>query len=305
MKSSNKVVLITGGNGLLGQKLTDIYRALTGVTLIVTSQGDNRHPDLGNAIYESLDITDRGAVAVMVKKYQPDCVINTAAMTNVDACETAREACWAINVDAVENLAKLCSENNAHLIHISTDFIFPGTKAMYSEDDKPEPLSYYGKSKWEGERRIMEHAGSWAILRTVIVFGIANKLSRGNIVQWAYDTLQKGHPANVVDDQFRTPTLAEDLAMGCRLVEAQSATGVFNICGKDFMSILELVKRVAAFFKLDTSKVSVVSTESLNQPAKRPPITGLDISKARNILGYEPHSFEEGLEIFRQQLPVQ
>jgi dTDP-4-dehydrorhamnose reductase len=90
--------------------------------------------------------------------------------------------------------------------------------------------------------------------------------------------------------------------MGCRLVESKNAAGIFNICGKDFMSILEMVERVGNYFHFPLDKISVVSSESLNQPAKRPPITGLDISKARKILGYEPHSFEECLAIFAEQL---
>jgi dTDP-4-dehydrorhamnose reductase len=101
----------------------------------------------------------------------------------------------------------------------------------------------------------------------------------------------------VVGDQFRTPTLAEDLAMGCYLAAVQKAQGIFNIAGKDYMSIIELVRRVARFYGLSEASIEEVDSSTLNQPAKRPPITGLAIEKARRELGYEPRSFEEGLAL--------
>jgi dTDP-4-dehydrorhamnose reductase len=122
-------------------------------------------------------------------------------------------------------------------------------------------------------------------------------MSRSNIVLWAYNTLKNGTPAKVVNDQYRTPTLAEDLAMGCFLAEQKQAQGIYNIAGPDYFSIHELMERVAQYFGFQLDNISLVSSETLNQPAKRPPITGLDIRKAVKELGYEPHSFSDGLGI--------
>jgi dTDP-4-dehydrorhamnose reductase len=127
-------------------------------------------------------------------------------------------------------------------------------------------------------------------------------MSRSNIVLWAKSALEKQQPMKVVDDQFRTPTLAEDLAMGCFLAEDQNAQGIYNISGKDFMSIFELVNRVAQFFKLEATGVERSSSSTLNQAAQRPPITGFIIDKAQKELGYAPHSFEEGLALVQSQL---
>jgi dTDP-4-dehydrorhamnose reductase len=138
-----------------------------------------------------------------------------------------------------------------------------------------------------------------------LVFGVVDNMSRSNVVLWAKSALEKGAPIKVVDDQFRMPTLAEDLADGCLLAAAQKAQGIFNISGPDYMSILELVNRVADFFHLDKSIVQRSDSSSLNQPAKRPPRTGFDLSKSRRVLGYNPHSFEEGLAILQQQLQQQ
>ena len=296
MTNRNKV-LVTGSNGLLGQKLTDLFLAQPEWDLLATGAGANRHPAREGYRYESLDITDFDNMEAVLSRELPDVLIHTAAMTQVDDCEFKRDECVALNVTAVEHLAKLSAKLGFHLVHVSTDFIFDGTKPMYTEYDQANPLSYYGWSKLEGEKRVIEFAGSYSILRTVLVYGQVADMSRTNIVLWAHSTLKNQKSANVVTDQFRTPTLAEDLAMGCFLAAAQRAQGIYNIAGKDYMSVIELVERVATFYGYSMECINRVDSSTLNQPAKRPPITGLDITKATNQLGYAPHSFEEGLAL--------
>jgi dTDP-4-dehydrorhamnose reductase len=297
-----KKVLITGSNGLLGQKLLDLYLTIEDIELIATARGENRYPRKEGYTYTSLDITNENEVQHVIAQHAPDCIINTAAMTNVDSCETDKEGCDKLNVDAVAYLIAAANTLGAHLIHLSTDFIFDGKKGPYKEDDEANPLSYYGHSKLLAENMVREYCTKWSIARTVLVYGVVNDMSRSNIVLWAKGALEKGQPINVVDDQFRTPTLAEDLAKGCQLIEHKQAEGIYNISGKDQMSILELVQRVANYFDLDASVLRVVSSESLNQPAKRPPLTGFDLTKSRKVLGYEPHSFEQGIGVLMEQL---
>lgn len=297
-----KKVLITGANGLLGQKLIDLYLTKSDKIVIGSGVGPCRHPLKDQFQYVELDITDEARVLFVLNELAPDTVINTAAMTNVDACESDHLGCDKLNVDAVRYLVKACNIIHAHLIHISTDFIFDGTHGPLSENEIPKPLSYYGWSKYKGEQEVTEQCACYTILRTVLVYGVVADMSRSNIVLWAKGALEKQQPMKVVNDQFRTPTLAEDLAMGCYLAESKFVKGIFNISGKDFLRIDELVFRVADFFGYDKACVSTTSSEMLNQPAKRPPITGFIIDKARRELGYEPHSFEEGLALISEQL---
>ncbi|MBN8695759.1 MAG: NAD(P)-dependent oxidoreductase [Bacteroidetes bacterium] len=300
-----KKILITGSNGLLGQKLVYALKKWNDVETIATALGTNRLIDQQGYIYEPMNIVDQANVEAVIKKYQPDVIINTAAMTNVDACESKREECWALNVSAVEYMIDAIKKHSpqAHFIHLSTDFIFDGEKgSAYTEEDTPNPLSYYALSKWEAEKRVQNSGIKWAIGRTIIVFGIVDNMSRSNIVLWAKDALTKGQKINVVDDQFRSPTLAEDLAQGCILIADKGATGIYNLAGPDTFSILDLVYKVADFWKLDKSLVSPSKSNTLNQPAKRPPRTGLIIDKARKELGYAPHTFEQGLKILDEQL---
>lgn len=302
-------ILITGSNGLLGQKLVYKLRNKTGVSLIATARGINRLVHQEGYVYESLDITSRNNVEQVFAKYLPDVVINTAAMTNVDACETEREASWLMNATAVEYQVKALEElktKNAsyqpHFIHLSTDFIFDGTHGPLDENEKPNPLSYYAEGKLEAEKIVQASSLDWAIARTVLVYGIVDNMSRSNIVLWVKSNLEQGKTINVVDDQFRTPTLAEDLADGCILIAEKRAQGIYNISGKDFYSILELARVVADYYGLNKDLIKPSKSTDIKQPAKRPPITGFIIDKAKNDLGYDPHSFTEGIKILEDQI---
>ena len=304
-----KKILITGSNGLLGQKLVYKLKERKDIQLIATSKGENRILNTENYIYQPLDITNQQEVDRIIAAYLPDVIINTAAMTNVDACETQQELCRKLNVDAVNYFIKAIKNQESnnhnykcHFIHLSTDFIFDGEAGPYDENAKPNPLSFYGQSKLDAETIVINSGIKYAIARTIIVYGIVDGMSRSNVVLWAREALQKGQKINVVNDQFRTPTLAEDLADGCILIAEKGATGIYNISGKDFMSVLQLVERVADFFKLDKSLINPIASSSLNQLAKRPPRTGFVLDKAMNDLGYNPHSFEKGLEIVANQI---
>lgn len=297
-----KRILVTGSNGLLGQKLTDLCLLDHEIELIASSKGTNRHTIIQGYFYEDLDILDSKSLQFIIDKYHPDCIINTAAMTNVDACEIDKKNCYALNVGAVKNLIGICETENIQLIHISTDFIFDGEHGPYSEEAEANPLSYYGQTKLEAETLLKASSCRWVILRTIIVYGIVNDMSRSNIILWAKGALEKGEPINVVNDQWRMPTLAEDLAKCCLLAAKKNAQGVFNASGRDLMSIIELVERVADFWKLDKSLIRPITSDSLNQTARRPKRTGFILDKAERELGYNPLSFEAGLSFFDTQL---
>ena len=250
-----------------------------------------------------MDITNQNEVDSIFEFYKPTVVINTAAMTNVDACEEHREQCWNMNVNAVEYLINGCKKNETHLIHLSTDFIFDGESGPYKESDKANPLSYYGESKSQSEVLVQKSGlKNWAIARTIIVYGVVEKMSRSNVVLWAKGALEKGEPINVVDDQFRSPTHGSDLAKGCLLIAEKKANGIFHLSGKEVMSILELVEKIADFYQLDKSIISPIKSLTLNQAAKRPPITGFVLDKAKKELGYNPMSFEEGLALVTKEI---
>jgi len=280
-------VLVTGANGLLGRKLVDLVRKEDNVELLATNRG-------------TLDVTSPGQVSFTLQRFKPNVVINAAAMTQVDQCELNREECWKQNVNSVKNLVEVCVNENIHLVHVSTDFVFNGKEGPLDETAVPEPVNFYGESKLEGERIILGSRCSAAIIRTVLVYGVTPDMSRSNIVLWVKKSLEEKKPIKVVNDQFRTPTLAEDLAMGCWLAALKRSTGIFHISGFEMMTPYDIAIKTADFFGLDKSLIS--ATENFVQTAKRPLKTGFIIEKARKELGYEPHTFDEGLEVVKGQI---
>lgn len=288
-------ILITGSNGLLGQK---IVRQLLKrkITFLATSQGENRNPNCPAEFYSSLDITKSEEIFLMVKSFQPTTIINTAAMTNVDECEEEKVRCQKINVEAVKFLHDISAKNNIHFIHLSTDFVFDGLNSPYKETDERNPLSVYAKSKADSEDILTQsNFENWAILRTIIVFGQGQNLSRSNIVLWAKDALQKQQELKIVDDQFRAPTWADDLAWACIQTAVLNAKGIYHISGPQTFSIFEMVQRIAKFYDANENLVVAVSSTTLNQKAKRPLRTGFILDKAKKALGYLPMTLEESL----------
>ena len=296
-------LLITGSNGLLGQKLVSLLHQNTEIELLATSRGDNKLANVFPLVnFRKLDIVKVEEVNRVFAEFKPTHVINTAAQTNVDICETERKAAYEMNAVSAQNLVSACEQYNTHLNHVSTDFIFDGEAGPYDETAKPNPVNYYGQTKLAAEEMVMKGKMPWAIARTVLVYGVVHDYGRSNIVLWVKSSLEAGKTIQVVNDQFRTPTLAEDLAMGCWLISQKNATGIYNISGTDFLTPYEMALQVAVYFKLDGSLIQKTDGSQFVQPAKRPPRTGFIIDKARRDLGYQPHSFREGIGIVAGQL---
>ncbi len=297
-----KTILITGSNGLLGQKLIDLLSQESGINLIATARCENRLPNQEGYTYQTLDITDPKAVEDVFATYKPQIVIHTAAMTNVDTCEHELCECEALNVKAVEYIVSACTKHHSFLCHLSTDFIFDGEAGPYDEEAIPNPISVYGETKLKAEQIIQASSIRWAIARTVLVFGIVPDMSRTNIILWVKKSLEEGKQINVVTDQFRTPTLAEDLAIGCWLIAQKEAEGIFNISGDELLTPYEMAIKTAEFFHLPKELIKPADSSTFSQPAKRPPRTGFILTKAKNMLGYKPRTFSEGIALMAKQI---
>jgi len=291
------IILITGSNGLLGQK---IVRQLlnSGVEFIASSKGENRNPACPANQYLSLDIVSQEEIIAVFHKVKPTHIIHTAALTNVDYCELNPEMCYALNVKATALLINEANKINAHFQLLSTDFVFDGENGPYTETDVPNPLSHYATSKWQAEQLLNESANkNWSIVRTIIVYGQGHQLSRSNLIIWARDALLAKQEISVVDDQFRAPTWADDLAWACIQLCLAGKVGFFNACGPETLSIYEIVLRIARFYGCNPTLIIKTNSSTLNQAAKRPPKTGLVLTKSKTEIGYNPKSLEETLAI--------
>lgn len=297
-----KRILITGSNGLLGQKLIHLLQQQADIEIIATSRGSNRIHNTGGFQYFTMDITNPHEVSSVFERTQPNLVIHTAAMTKVEDCEKSPDQAKLINIEGTRHLLKAAETCQAFFLYISTDFVFDGKTGMYHEEDKPNPPNFYGETKLAAEQLVQESNISWAIARTILVYGISEDMSRSNIILWVKNSLSQQKEIRVVEDQWRTPTLAEDLAMGCWLIAKKMATGIFHISGKDLLTPYDIAIETSKVFNLDQSLISPTNASEFIEIGKRPAKTGFDISKAQNKLGYQPHSFQEGLNFLKQQL---
>jgi dTDP-4-dehydrorhamnose reductase len=300
LKLHKDKAMIFGANGLLGQKLVQAFSE----KYDVFAAGRQPKPalDFEQLQYLECDIVNRAAVRKAIRDIKPKVVVNAAAYTNVDGCEEHREECWNVNVHGVENLALAAKSIDAWLIHISTDYLFDGKAgAQYCEDAKPNPLSYYGRSKLAGENAVIASGVEYTILRTMILYGTGRGL-RPNFAAWLVDKLSKGETVKIVDDQFGHPTLADDLAKAILRIAELRKTGVFHVCGADYLSRFDFAIKLAQIFGFDVGLIQRAKTADLNQKAARPLHSHFDLSKTTRELGIELCGVEEGLKIFKQQL---
>jgi len=290
-------IIVTGANGFLGQHLIKLLLGKD-YTVIACSRGASRLSFAGSAQYRyySVDITDRMALHEIMSREKPAIVIHTAAMTRVDDCELEQETSYGVNTLGTSHILDCAQQYSNHFIHISTDFVFDGEKGNYSEDDALGSVNWYGFTKIEAEQIVKQGKIPWAIVRTCLVYGNALYGTRNNIISWVKEKLEKNERIKVVDDQLRTPTYIQDLAKGVVQVVEKKACGIFHISGKNILTPCAMAIRTADFFSLDKSLIERTDASNFIEPAKRPLKTGFVIDKARKELGYEPLSFEEGLE---------
>lgn len=294
-------ILITGANGLLGQELVQKFGERDSYKLLATGRETApRTRDTPPHDYEKLDVCKADDIQRIFADFSPEYVINCAAMTAVDACETNRDECWRVNAEAVEQLAKACHSRGTHLIQLSTDFVFDGKNGPYRENDRPEPLNFYGKAKLAGENAARTAGvGKWTVVRTNVVYGAVAGLPRMDFVEWVCNNLQKKKRIGAYTDQWRTPSYTHDLALGILRIVHFQKNGVYNLSGRELMNMYDFALSIAQAFDLDPKFIKPVLQNSDNQPARRPKHTGLITLKAETELDYRPLSLKAALAHLR------
>ena len=294
-------ILITGSNGMLGQRAVQFYSSKENVELLATSVEEK---SVVNSVdYISSDIKNRDSIKKVIHDYYPDFIIHTAAFTNVDLSEKFREDAWKINVKGVEYIAEAARAIDAHIIHISTDYIFDGKDGPYSENAKPNPVGYYGRTKLASENALKISGTFFTILRTNVLYGIAPN-SRPDFVRWVINSLNKKENIRIVKDQINNPAFIDDLVQGINKIIDFKKTGTYNIGGKEFLSRYDFTLQIAEYFNLDKNLITPITTEELKQPARRPLKSGLIILKAETELGYKPHTITESLAAMKKELDL-
>jgi len=299
-------LLVIGGSGLLGFKVAE----LAVDEFEAYSTYNFRPAKLEGCNFVKLDKTLRDDTLAMVKKIKPDVVIDTAALHDVDYCETHRDEAWKVNVEGTRNVADACKKVGAKMIFISTDYVFDGKKGFYSEDDAPNPLHYYAQTKLEGENVVKGAGIKYAIARPSVIYGwnpselAGLKSSSGksmNFVIWAVNKLKKKEEINIVTDQYSSPTLADNLAEVLLVLSKSKKQGVYHTAGKSCLNRFTFAKKIAEVFEFDGSLIKPVTSDMFKQVAERPKRCCLDVSKAERELKVKFLTVEEGLMRMKEQ----
>ena len=287
-----KKILITGANGLLGQALVRGLANKKEYAVYATARSEKLVIPEMDIPYFELDIANGEACREVIRHITPDVIINAAAYTHVDGCETEKEKCWLANVKGVENLARFARKNMALLVQLSTDYIFDGTEGPYDEYDIPSPLGYYGRAKLAAENAVRMAGIPYAIVRTNVIFGTGINV-KNNFFLWLYESLKAGKQIRVVTDQYNNPVLADTLAEGIRLLVDNSKYGVYHLAGKDYLNRYEYACQLADTFGFFRDNIQPILTSDLGQAAPRPMKGGLKIDRAEADFGYSPGSLPE------------
>lgn len=290
-------ILITGCNGLLGQKLFEKLNRPSN-TLFGIDLGDDPLIKIDNYIQQ--DLTKTNATISLIKEISPDVIVHAASMTNVDRCEIEKDACWKGNVTTTESICKGAKRVNSRIIYISTDYIFDGQSGPYGEEDLPNPINYYGKSKLAGENLVRGSQVPNTIVRTIVLYGYGKQL-KSSFISWLLGELRKSNKVRIVNDQWGNTTLVDDLGDAIDRTIDLSYTGIVNVGGTEFLTRYELARIAAEVFNLDSDLIVPISTTELNQRALRPVKSGLIVEKAIKELDLKLHDVSESLEIYKQQ----
>lgn len=293
---------IAGAGGVLGAKLVEQALAATEDRVAAFAHGAVPATPAAasqRVTWRALDVGDRDAVRAALEEARPRAVINAAAMTNVDACEDRRDEAWAANALGPRYLAEACVRQGAPLLHVSTDYVFPGDERQpgpYVEDALVRAISHYGWTKLMGERAVAEVCAGrvpWLVARTALVYGHMPG-GRGNFVSWLIGELRAGRRVKIVSDQFNTPTLADDLAAALLHLLRSGGEGIFHVAGPDLVGRDEWARQIADHFRLDAGLVDVIATAELRQRAQRPLRSGLRTMRADELAGVTMHGVRDG-----------
>jgi len=287
----DKILLITA-TGLTGQNISNIFKNKDQIV--------GTYYRIKESDYMHIDISDEKVSEDVFDNVNPDIVVLSAALTNVDYCQSHPKEAFEINVKGVENITKLCKTYGSKLVFFSSDYIFDGEYGPYSEEDNTNPINVYGETKLEGENMIINELQDYLVLRTTVVYG--KEIQGKNFVIRLINDLEKGREVKIPNDQIGTPTYAFNLAELTKELISQKAKGVFNAAGSELIDRYNFALKVCEVFDLDKELIIPVSTKQSSQTAKRPLRAGLKTEKLKQVVATNIMGVVEGLEKLKYEL---
>lgn len=284
-------IIATGMSGLVGTRVQELLN-------------DNfEFTDL--SLTNGIDITNLEEIEKVILDSPAKIILHMAAKTDVDGCEEDKifgeeGTAWQINVVGTENIVRCAENSGKHIIYISTDFVFDGTKDSYSENDTPNPVNWYGRTKWEGEELILNSKTSGTIVRLAYPYR-AYFPERKDFVRRIIEKLTKGEKISGLTDHIFTPTFIDDIAFGLKLIFEKQLYGIYHLTGSQSMSVNEGIKLIAEKFNFKAKIESVLRKDYFKNRAFRPFKLALKNDKIKE-LGINMMSFNEGLTEVKKQL---
>jgi len=293
LKKPKGRLFVTGASGLLGNKIVELTK--NDYTVIPLHNTNPLHP---NSL--QLDITNMNETLNLFRKLKPEVVIHTASETNVDKCEIEKDHAWKVNVNGTRNIALACSKTEAKLVYISTDYVFDGEKGNYNEQDKPNPINYYGVTKLEGEKQVTQNCQKYFILRTSVLYGWHPW--KQNFATWVINQLKQDKEITVAEDHYNTPTLADNLAEITLEAIQKDLQGLYHASGSERVSRYVFAKQIAKAFNLDPNLIKPIKTNQLTTwIAKRPKDSSLNTQKIQKQLKTKPLNITDGLNRMKKE----
>src|SRR3989338_9854475 len=287
--------LVTGSAGLVGSQ---VVKDLTDLNHQVYSSYHDTKPEYG--IATKLDLRNPNDIISVLDKIKPDRIIHLAALTNVDLCETEKDLATKINEKATEILAKQAAKIDAFFVYVSTDYIFDGIKGMKKENDTPNPLGFYGKSKLAGELALNNLASGYSIARTSTPFGIHK--TKKSFPLWVKENLEAKKEINVLTDQFTSPTYVPNLSKMLIEIATRQIAGIIHVSGATRISRYEMAEMIADKLDLDKKLLNPISISEMNGTELGPKDSSLDVSYKNSILQNKPQKIEDSLNLFVDQI---
>lgn len=291
-------ILVIGGSGIIGSKI--VRRFIESKNDIIYTYYENK---INVGIGHKLDIRKKDETIDIISKVNADLVIHTAALTNVDLCEIDKKLADSINVEGTKNVVTGCQKTNSKLVYISTSFVFNGEKNKYFEEDEPSPVTYYGLTKLKGEEIIKKSKLSFLILRTDQPYDWKEKWQRDNSVLRVLQTLQDKKILNEIVDWYNVPTYIPDFVNALENLINRNLSGIYHVCGSDFVNRYEWSLSTAEIFGLDKERIKPISSKSLNLPVKRVNVN-LSNEKLFQKTGIKMMGIKEGLRSMKNNNPL-
>lgn len=294
MASGKRVLLLTAAS-LVGDYLQKVF---ADAGYVVTACRQRQQSDERDPL--AVDLTDAASLRRVFEHTRPEIVLLCAALTNVDLCEQQPELAYAVNTAGPADVARLCAAAAAQLVFFSSDYVFDGQHGPYSEEDKPSPIDYYGRTKLEAEQAIKVLCADHLIVRTTVVYG--REQAGKNFAVSLISTLSQGKQRNVPQDQYGNPTHALNL---CRIVQelvSADCRGIYHVVGPDLINRYDFALEICREFGLDKGLLIPVTTAELKQPAPRPLKAGLRIDKVTGRVSTRPLGVREGLKLLKEEL---